>query len=757
MPTNQPSIIGESLPRLRLPEALTGEAKFVADIKLPGMLHGKVLRSPYAHARIAAIDAGAAARLPGVHAVLTPNDAPHGRVAPDMPILDTEVRFVGDEVAAVAAEDEETAQGALGLIEVEYQPLPFVTDARFALEQGAPPVHAGGNLVGGKPLTLARGDVDEGFAQADRIFEETFTTPAHSPASLEPRVAIAAWEADRLTVWKASRGVHMDQRSLAMALEIPHETIRVICPHMGAGYGGKDETRLAVLAAVLAQRARRPVKIELTREEEIVAGRTRHATVTTVKVGVKNDGAITAIHATTIMDTGAYIASGPGVVRRAGQGALYLYRCANVRYDGYLVYTNRPAAGSYRALGAPQGHFALEATMDKIALELGIDPLEFRLRNHVGLEGQPGRRTTPDDQILDSQPVEGGVPFSSNGLRQCLEEGARAIGWQARQRPQGSGPDPIKRGVGMSMFLYRGGPGAPSRARLRLDPDGTVELVTGIVDVGEGASTVLAQMAAAELGVAYDRIRVSAADTASTPVAPITAGSTVTFSSGLAVRQAASELKSRVIEAAAGMLELEPHQLELIDGSVTTRAAPRRAIDLAEVAQRTVESPLEVEASVMPGSRDSVVNSFGAHFAEVEVDTGTGQVRVLRYVAAHDSGVIINPALATNQVEGGVGQMLGFTLTEEIVTDGRTGATLNGSFLEHKCPTILDVPDIEVIFVDVVDPVGPFGAKALGEPPCVGVAPTIVNAIYDAIGIRIHDLPVTPDRILNAIQLNERG
>ena len=425
--------IGVSHPRRDLPEKLTGQAVYTADVRLPGMLHGAILRSPYPHARILAVDASRAAALPGVHAVLTPFDAPDGRVAPDLPILDTKARFVGDEVAAVAAEDEDTARQALRLIDVTYDPLPFVTDPVEAMNPGAPSVHDGGNLVGGKPIALERGDVEEGFAQADRIFEDEFATQSHSGAALEPRAAVAAWDGERLTVWKSSRGIHADRLSLSLSLGIPTENVRVVGPHMGAGYGNKDETRLSAITAILAGRAGRPVKVELSREEEFVAGRHRHATTTKLRVGVTNDGTVTAVHATTIMDTGAYLSSGPGVIRRAGQGALYLYRCANARYDGYLVYTNQPSAGSYRALGAPQGHFALESLVDRIAEELGIDPLDFRLKNHVGPEGQPGERVTPLNQVVDTQPVEGGVPFSSNGLRECLERGAAAIGWRERR------------------------------------------------------------------------------------------------------------------------------------------------------------------------------------------------------------------------------------------------------------------------------------------------------------------------------------
>ncbi len=758
------SVIGTSVARHDLPEKLTGEAKYASDIQLPGMLHGKIVRSPHPHARITSIDASSAENLDGVHAVLTPFDVPGGRLAPDLPILDQEVRYVGDEVAAVAADDEDLAEYAASLLEVRYEQLPFVTTARQALESWDAPVHPGGNLVGGEPLALTRGDVDEGFEEADRIFSMSFSTPAHSPAPLEPRAAVAMWEGGKLTVWKTSRGVHADRLSLASALRVHRDDVRVIGATLGAGFGGKDESRLSVIAAELARRAGRPVKLEATREEEFVAGRKRHSTETTVKVGVKNDGTVTSIHATTLMDTGAYLASGPGVVRRAGQAALYLYRCANVRYDGHLVYTNQPSAASYRALGAPQGHFALEVTMNHIADELGIDPLEFRMRNHVGIEGQAGERVTPANEIIDTQPVEGGIPFSSNGLRECLERGAEAFGWkdreaakresQSQQQSQSQSEGRLKTGSGMSMLIYRGGPGGRSAARVRLNRDGSVQVIAGLMDVGEGSTTVIAQIVAEAVGVPYESVRVTFGDTADTPEAPITAGSTATFSTGTAAKQAAEELRAKILGAVATHLDDDVSGLSVVDGAVLSEDGNVR-LALEDIAAIAGADELEATASVMPGSRDHIVNSFGAHFAEVEVDTETGNVRVLRYVAAHDSGRILNPRLATNQVEGGVSQMLGFTLSEEMLTDSESGVTLNASFLEHKSPTIQEYPPIEVIFADVVDPIGPYGAKALGEPPSVGVAPAVINAIYDAVGVRITDLPATPDKVLEALREQE--
>ena len=745
------AVVGKEVPRKGLEEKLTGEALYTADIKLPRMLHGKILRSPHPNADIVGVDAAAAAGRSGVHATVTPFDVPPGRIGPDMTILDKRVRFVGDEVAAVAAETEVEAQEALDSIVVDYRPLPFVLDPEEALGPNAPLVHAQGNLAMGRAVVLERGNVEEGLAQAYLVMEGTYRTPGHSPAPLEPRAVLAHRKDDQLTVWKSTRGVHSDRANLAATLGIDPASVRVVGPHLGAGYGSKDESRTAALAAVLSQRSGRPVRIELSRPEEFVAGRTRHAAVIRLKVGVKRDGTITVIDNHTIMDTGAYQASGPGVLRRAAQAGLYLYTCPNVRYEGHLVYTNRPVAGSYRGLGAPQGHFALESLMDRISEELKIDPLEFRLKNHVRQQGQPGRRVTPPGEIVDSQPVEGGIPFSSIGLAECLRRGADAIGWHTGRRLPRSSPGVKKVGMGMGMLVYRGGPGGESSAEIRVVRDGTIELVAGLIDVGEGASTVLSQMAAEALGASYDDVRPVFADTATTPVAPTTAGSTATFSTGTAVVNAASQLRGRLLQIASSTMELPLESLDARHGLIFLRDDPLRNMTLAEVVETTGQDVLTASSTVTPGSPEYIINSFGAHFAEVEVDTETGQVRILRYVAAHDSGRIINPRLAVNQVEGGVAQMLGFALLEDLVSDGPTGVTLNPSFLEHKCPTIMDVPDIQVIFADVIDPVAPMGAKSLGEPPSVAVAPAVSNAIYNAIGVRFHELPITPDRVLNAL------
>ncbi len=753
------NVAGTSVARRDLDAKLTGEAKYTADLRLPGMLHGAILRSPHAHAEIVGVDASEALRLPGVRAVVTPFDAPGGRLAPDLAILDTRARFVGDEVAAVAADDPDTARAALRLIRVEYSILPHYTTPESALASDAVPIHPDGNLALGEVLFLERGSVAEGFASSDVVLEDEFEIPTHSAAPLEPRAALASWGEDTdvdLTVWKTTRGVHVDRDALASALGLPSSRIRVVGPHLGAGYGNKDETRLAALAAVLSQRAGRPVLVEFSREDEFVAGRVRHAARIHIRAGFKSDGSITAIEASAVLDTGAYLASGAGVARRTGQGILYLYHCANVKYEAHLAYTNRPTAGSYRALGAPQGHFALESLMDRAAEHFGMDPLDFRLMNRVRPEGQPGQRVTPADRVVDSQPLEGGIPFSSNGLEQCLELGSETFGWRDN-RPEPTTDPALKRGRGMSIMIYRGGPGSPSAAEVRIEKSGAIRLVTGLMDVGEGASTVLPQIAAEILGAEYEQVEALLADSRGTPDAPITAGSTATFSTGTAVVQAATEVRESLLELASAGLEVPVHALDAAQGWVFIKSDPSRRMALTEVAGRMDGEALSATASVIPGSTDHIVNSFGAHFVEVEVDTATGRVKVLRYVAAHDSGRIINPRTALNQAEGAISQMLGFALSEELFTDPATGITLNAGYLEHKSPTILDYPDIRVVFADIVDPVGPLGAKGLGEVPTVGVAPAIANAIYNATGVRLRRTPFTPDRVLAALRQDDGG
>ncbi|MCZ6474421.1 MAG: xanthine dehydrogenase family protein molybdopterin-binding subunit [SAR324 cluster bacterium] len=745
--------VGQNALRLGLAEKVRGEARYTSDLKRPGLLYGKILRSPHPHARISAIDVSAAQDAPGVHAVLTHLDVPENSIDADLKVLDPVVRFVGDEVAVVAAENPPAAEDALRLIHVEYDILPAVYDAAQALADDAPSVHGSGNLVDGEKLVVSRGDVAAGFAAAARIFSGTFSTQVHGPVGMETRSALAEWDGDRLTVWKTSRSLHThDRQTLARVLGVPLERVRVICTNMGGGFGNKDEGRLAVLVALLARKAGRPVRLDYGRAEEFLGGRNRQSTRNRLRIGIAEDGAPQAIELTTVMNAGAYVSSGRNVTRRVGQGALYLYTCPHARFEGATVYTNRPAGGSFRGLGAPLGHFALEVLVDQIAESLQVDPLEYRLRFHVPLEGQPGQRVTPPDQMLPDEPVEGGVPFSSNGLRDCLLAGAERIGWREKRRPNGTMDGPRRRGLGLAMGIYKGGVGREAQAEVSLNPTGRVEVRVGIVDVGQGSTTVLAQIAAEVLQVPLDRVDMIMADTALTPPGHITAGSTTTFSSGSAVKLAAQNARNKLSERAAAMMDVTDVVLE--EGQFRARNRARPGLSVLQVMEGLPGSSVG-RAELKAGSSDYIINSFAAHFVEVEVEMDTGRVRILRYVAAHDSGRIINPRLAENQVSGAVLQFLGIALREELYLDERSGVTLNPSFLEHKSTSIVDFPPVEVIFPAGPDPIGPFGAKALGEPPVVPVLGAVANAVANASGIWLYEAPFTPQRVLQAI--HEQG
>ena len=728
--TQSPTLIGESVPRAGLDAKVRGAADYTADLKRPGMLYGRILRSPHPHARIRRIDTSRAKALPGVHAVLTYRDVPQVRIDADLLPLDQRLRFVGDEVAVVAAERESIAEDALALIEVDYEVLPPVFDAAEALAPGAPELHqhAPGNLVGGSALVVERGDVASGLANAARRFGGRFHTQMHSPAGMETRAALAEWDGDHVTVWKTSRAVHaVDKRNLARVLEVPEDHVRVICTTMGGGFGAKDESRLGALTALAARAAGRPVRIEYSRAEEFTAGRNRQETDIDLEIGIDASGAPVAVDMRAVMNAGAYVASGMGVTRRIGQGPIYLYTTPNARFEGRTVYTNRPAGGSFRGLGAPLGHFALEVLIDQIAAQLGADPLDYRLAHHVGPEGQPGARQTPAGELVPDQPVEGGVPFSSNGLRECIVQGAERIGWPARRQPNGSATGPVRRGIGMALGNYKGGGNVTSNAEVVITPDGRVSVAVGIVDVGQGSETILAQIAAETLGAPVGKVQMIVADTATTPPAHTTAGSTTTMTSGNAVREAAEDALRQLRELSATAGDFQSMAAGLT-GEITGTA------------------------SVQSGSADYVLNSFAAHFAEVEVDTLTGRIRVLRYVAAHDSGRIINPRMAESQVSGGVLQFLGIAMREELLIDKQTGVTLNPGFLEHKSTSIVDYPAVEVLFCGGPDPLGPFGAKALGEPPVVPVFAAISNAFANATGVWLHEVPFTPARVLAALK-----
>ncbi len=752
---NELTVVGANVPRIGFFDKINGRALYTADLKRPNMLYGKLLRSPHAHARILRIDVSQALRLPGVHGVLTHNDVPAVRLDEDLLPLDPILRFVGDEVAVVAAERESIAEDALAYIQVEYEVLPAVFDASAALAAGAPQVHPGGNLVGGQPMRLERGQVEEAMAGADRVFEGVFHTHMHAPVGMETRAALAEWQGNQLTVWKTSRAVHeADRVTLARALSLPLDQVRVICTHMGGGFGNKDEGRLAVLVALLAKQTQRPVRIEYSRPEEYVAGRNRQETQMQLEIGTRSDGTPAAISLQATMNAGSYIASGIRVVRRVGQGPLYLYNCANSRFTGVAAYTNRPAGGSFRGLGAPLGHFALEVLIDQIATSFDLDPLDYRLRHHVTLAGQPGQRTTPANELLPDEPVEGGVPFSSNGLHECLLAGAEQIGWRQRRPAHGAATGEIRRGLGMAMGIYKGGVGRQAEAEVRIASDGRVKVAIGVVDVGQGSTTILAQIVAETLHIPIDCIDMVMADTATTPPAHRTAGSSTTTTSGAAVKQAAEEARRHLLERAAA--QQQESVLNLQDGVLVGAGGTRHAYDFASIVAG-MPGDIVGTAHVTSGSTDYLINTFGAHFAELEVDMLSGRIHILRYVAAQDAGRVMHPLLAQNQVSGAVLQFLGIALREELFVDPRSGVTLNDNFLEHKNTSVVDFPPIEVLFRGDPDPIGPYGAKALGEPPVVPVLAAIANAVANATGAWLYEAPFTPARVLQAIRKQGRS
>ena len=749
------TIVGKRLPRVDGIEKATGAAKYTGDIRLPGMLHAKIKRSPHAHARIVSIDTSRAARLPGVKAILTSDDVPHvlhagqpepraGSLVRDQYILADKVRFFGDGVAAVAAVSEDVAEEALDLIAVEYEVLPAVFDPEEAMQPGAPSIHGTERNLVIPPVIIESGDVAAGFAEADFIFEDRYVTSRHVPAFMEPYVCICRPESGgKLTVWSSTQAPFMVRGTLSEVLGIPMSQIRVITEHMGGGFGAKQDLYQAeYLCALLAIQTGRPVKLEYTREETFVAGRSRHPVIVELKQGVKRDGTLTARQARYIANSGGYGSHGPGITWVGSAALGSLHKCPNVRIEGLCVYTNAPIAGAFRGYGAPQAYFALEAQMDVIAEALGMDPIELRLKNAF----------VPGDLGM------AGTPFLSCELEACLEKGAELIGWEKR-KATGSQPGTVKRGLGVATELHSATAYPETRetanAVVVINEDGTVQLRIGAADLGTGAKTVCAQVAAEELGVRFEDIRVMAGDTDVVPYDLGAYASRTTFLSGGATQRAAAAAREQLFVLAAAKLGVSASDLESCGGKICVKNAPDKTISFREVVQPGPGQPSPVimgQAGFAPRND----YSFAAQFAEVEVDTETGQTRVLRMVAVHDIGRAINPDGAEGQVEGGLHQGIGYGLIEDMAIDPRTGRTLNPNFVDYKLLTAQDMPEMQVAFIESADPLGPFGAKGVAEDAVCPTAPALVNAIYNAVGVRIKELPATAERVLAALQEKER-
>jgi putative selenate reductase molybdopterin-binding subunit len=762
--TNQRKLDGEAL--------VTGRARYVDDIRFPDLLYGGLLHSPHAHARIRRIETGAALALEGVHAVLTHRDVPRiqyttaGQGAPepspkDTLVLDDKVRYIGDTVAAVAAETPELVREALAGIEVEYEILPAVLDMEQAMAPDAPRIHEvpAPNGISAPERNVAAqvevtdGDPERGFAEADVVVENRFRVGRVHASHTEPHVCITHLDENgRLVVITSTQVPFHVRRILAPLVNLPAGHIRVIKPRIGGGFGAKQEILLEPVCALLTLETGRPVRIRLSREEVFAASRTRHAQVLRCRVGAGRDGRLTATELEVLADTGAYGSHALTVQCNTGSKTLPLYTTKryqpevnNVHFKATAVYTNLPVAGAIRGYGAPQGYFALDTTLDELADRLKMDPVELRLKNLVDVGDVPalleklGEGREGVKQVLKSCRV-----------RDCITRGMEAIDWKTkRARPGDSGP--VKRGVGVAVLQQGSGiPGIDMGAvTIKLNDDGSFNMLTGATDLGTGSDTILSQIAAEVLGTRADRFQVLSSDTDLTPYDTGAYASSTTYITGMAAQKAAEKVRRMILERAARMLGEEEQYLHLQDGLVVGR---RRKLSLGEVCINALyeEDQEQIMATASHISYDCPP-PFSAHFAEVAVDTETGQVRVLQYVAAVDCGTAINPQQAEGQTLGGIHMGLGYALTEQYRFDDR-GRMLNPRFLDYKILSAADMPPVKVILVESFEPTGPFGAKSVSEIPANGPAPAIANAIYHAAGIRLRQVPFTPERVLAALE-----
>ena len=770
------NVVGQSIPRPDAYDKVTGGTGYPVNVKLPGMIHGRLLRSPYPHARIRSVDTSAAEALPGVKAVLVPDEVPERKFCPvyfvptqapsmvqDLVVMSRNVRWAGQPVAAVAATSELIAQQALDLIEVDYEELPSVFDPEEAMAAGAPTIHdhAPDNIA--KTGIMEFGDIEAGFAEADHIFEGTFQTQRAHTCYLEPRVCVAETAADgRVTIHSSMQHIFGLREKLAFVLDLPESQIRVVKPpYIGGGFGGKLELGLIEpIAVLLSQKCGRPVRIEQTRYEDFITT-ARHPVKVYLKTGVKNDGTFTARYGRSILDTGAHATHGAEVIMVHGiLGILSTYRCENRKWEGSAVYTNNMVGGGYRGYGGPQGAFAVESQIDEICETLDLDPVEFRLKNA--------------HQKGDPHPLVPGLTLATYEFETCVHKAAASIGWSARTGA-GTGDGVRKRGIGLACqpFWVSGCLGFPdiyehSGAIVKLNRDGTADLATACMDIGSGQIVALCQIAAESLGLRGDQVRmVTNVDTDTVPFDAPTHASRATFSAGNAVKVAATNARSRLLEVAGAMLEVSPDDLELVEGHIQVKGTKGNELPIPEVVERaespfiqfTPEGPrpttIQEKGTIIGVSSEAPPGNAApsaAQFVEVEVDTETGHVTVLRVVYAHDIGRIIHPAGAEGQVEGGFQQGMGYALMEDLTFDTDSGACLTGDFLDYKIPTSMEMPaDVTSIFVESNEPSGPFGAKSLSEPCVVVPAPAIANAIFNATGARVRSLPITPEKILAAL------
>ncbi len=780
------STVGKPEPKVDAVKLAQGKPAFAADIEMRGMLVAKVLHSPLAHARIVKIDASQALALQGVAAVLTWKDLPRvvystaGQSDPipgplDSFSLDSKVRFYGDRVAFVAAETEAIAEEALSLIDVEYEPIEPLFDPSRAMGPNAPRIHDEPeyvNFADSDPscnlaarIRIDIGDVERGLREADQIIEATYQVPKVQQAAIEPHVVVTYWdEDDRLVIRTSTQVPFHVRRQLAPVLGLPPKRIRVIKPRIGGGFGGKQEVMIEDVAAHLTIATRRPVRFEYTREEEFLAARSRHPMDIRMRTGVKRDGTITANEMVILCDTGAYGCHALTVTGNTGHKAMALYvgdgpyrKSPNIRFHADIVYTNTPPAGAYRGYGVPQGFWPVERHMEKVARALGMDPLAFRLKNALR-SGELHPFSTAWSEGREPQPET----INTCGLEDCVRQGSAAVGWEEKFGNAGwhavPGKPHLRRGIGVATVMQ--GTAIPyldmGGASIKINDDGSFNLLVGATDLGTGSDTVLAQQAAEVLGVPLEDVVVYSSDTDFTPFDKGAYASSTTYISGAAVVHAAQKVSESIRRRAARMLSQEtgsalaPEDIRLAERQAW--APDGRSVSLAEIALNSLhhqdqEQIMGVASYLSPVSPPP----FAAQFAEVTVDIETGVVTVDRLVMAVDSGVIVNPLTASGQVEGGMTQALGYAVCEEMRYD-EAGRPRELDFRDYHIFAAHEMPALETIFVETVEPSHPFGVKAVAEIPMDGVAPAVGNAVLDACGASVDVIPMTPERIWRALR-----
>jgi len=761
--------IGKNIGKIDAMALATGQPLFTDDISFPNTLHIKILYSPHAHAIIEDIDTSEAEKIPGVKLILTYKNTPQvlhttaGQGWPEPSPYDTcmfnkKVRYVGDRVAAVAAETEEIAYEALKYIKVNYKILPTVFNPEEAMKEGAPVIHDEEGISGVynpkrniiSHIEVKAGDIEKGFEESDVVVEDTFEMQYVQHCPIEPHATITYLdEYGRLVIRTSTQVPFHVRRIVAQVLEIPVQNIRVIKPRIGGGFGVKQEIILEEISAFVTLKTHRPARLVFTREEEFVSSRTRHPMKVTVKIGAKKNGIFNAIKMYALSNNGAYGTHGLTVTSNTGSKTLPLYNKApNIEFMADIVYTNLPVAGAYRGYGATQGYVALEQVVDEIAEKLGMDPVEIRKINHI----KTGE-TSPIFKAL-GEGREGVTQYiQSEATDKLLELGTKEIGWYEKIRKPAKDATKV-RGIGMALLMQ--GSGIPrldmGAASIKLNEDGSVNALYGGTDLGTGLDTVVAQIVAETLGIKPEQVIVYAADTDMTPFDKGAYASSGTFISGGAVYNAALKVREQILEVTKEIFgEFDTKDFILKDGFVISEKSGKK-VSLSEIAYQTLY--LKKQQQIMATNSfvsDSSPPPFAAHFVEIEVDKETGIITPIKYVAAVDCGVAINPELAKGQIIGSIVNGIGYALTEEYKFS-QTGKLINSNFMEYRIPSSRDIPDIKTILVETYEPKGPYGAKSVAEININGPIPAIGNALYNALGIRIHKLPYTPEKVLEALR-----